>query len=92
MEQKLRKMCLFAGIEGVTNHSLRATQMFEMGMLEKVIQERIGHRLLGALRTYERTNQDQRRAVSEVLSSVSKHASYQYQARSSAYSALTSSI
>ena len=43
LENKLKKMCSLAGIEGrVTNHSLRATsvtQMYESGVPEKVIQE-----------------------------------------------------
>ena len=44
LDTKLRCMCSLAGIEGdFTNHSLRATsatQMFDMGVPEKVIQER----------------------------------------------------
>ena len=41
LDQKLKKMCHLAGINGnITNHSLRATaatQMFELGVPEKVI-------------------------------------------------------
>lgn len=59
----LSKMCALAGIEGrITNHSLRATsatQMYEMGVPEKIIQERTGHRSLDALLVYERTNTHQ---------------------------------
>ena len=64
-------MCKIANIEGkISNHSLRATSattMFQMGLPEKIIQERTGHRSLEALRTYERTNEDQHRAASKVL-------------------------
>lgn len=72
LENKLKKMCSLAGIEGrVTNHSLHAmsvTQMYESGIPEKVIQERTGHKSLEALRVYERTNAQQHETVSMVLS------------------------
>ena len=54
-------MCRQAGICGnKTNHSLRATgatQMYNSGVLEKIIQERTGHWSLEALRMYECVNQ-----------------------------------
>ena len=55
-----------------TNQSLRAagaTQMYDCGIPEKIIQERTGHRWLDALRMYERTNVEQQQAVSAVLKS-----------------------
>ena len=65
-------MCSLAGIEGkITNHSLRATsatQTYEMGVSEKVIQERIGHRSLDSLQVYERTSTQQQQAASNFLS------------------------
>ena len=71
LENKLKKMCSLAGIEGrISNHSLRATsvtQMYESGVPEKVIQERTGHRWLEALRMYKRTNAQQHETVSKVL-------------------------
>lgn len=51
---------------------LQLHKMFELGVPEKVIQERTGHRSLDSLRTYERTNDQQHKAVSRVLSSSSK--------------------
>lgn len=64
-------MCQAAGIVGhKTNHSLRATaasEMFARQIPEKLIEERKGHRSLEALRTYERSNEEQHRAVSSVL-------------------------
>ncbi len=70
--------CMFseAGITGhKTNHSLRATgasELFEAGVPEKIIQQRTGHRSLDALRIYERTTIQQHQAVSNILGSHSK--------------------
>ena len=86
LDQKLRKMCQMAGIDGnISNHSLRATSathMFQMGVPERVIQERTGHRTVEALRTYERTSEEQHQAVSNVLSSSTSTPPYQYQPNS----------
>ena len=64
-------MCLNAGVKGnKTNHSLRATgatQLYESGVPEKVIQERTGHRSLEALRVYEHSNDTQHKVASSVL-------------------------
>ena len=66
-------MCEEASIKGCkTNHSLRATaatQMFQEGAPEKLIQECTGHRSLDGLRTYERSCKTQHRAVCTMLSS-----------------------
>ena len=55
----VKDVCKEAGIEGdKTNHSLRAagtTRMWEGNVPEKLIQQRTGHRILEALRTYECT-------------------------------------
>ena len=67
------KMCEEGGIAGrKTNHSLRATgatQMFQANVPEKIIQERTGHRSTDALRLYERTTEEQHKAVTKVLGS-----------------------
>ena len=72
LQNKLSTMCKQAGVLGnKTNHSLRAagaTQMYDSGVPEKLIQERTGHRSLEALRMYERTNMRQHQAVSNLLS------------------------
>ena len=64
-------MCAEADISGrKTNHSLRATaatEMFRQGVPKKVIQERTGHRSIEALRTYERVDDLQHKAVSSML-------------------------
>ena len=67
-------MFKMVGIEGKTNHSLRAsgaTEMFRAGVPEKIIQEHTGHRSVKALRTYERTTATQHLSVANVLSSSS---------------------
>ena len=80
LEKKLSCICEQAGIEGtITNHSLRATSathMYISGVPEKVIQERIGHRSLEALRVYERSNSQQHEAASSVLMSGSNNDAY----------------
>ena len=45
-----------------------ATEMFRQGGPEKLIQERTGHRSLEALRSYERLDEVQHKAVSSLLS------------------------
>ena len=42
--------------------------MYESGIPEKIIQERIGHRSLERLRSYERSNAQQHQAVSTIFS------------------------
>ncbi len=65
-------MCQKTGITGnKTNHSLRATgatNLFEKGVPEKIIQERTGHRSIEALRVYGHTNVRQHQMVSSLLS------------------------
>ena len=79
-------MCQEAGVDGKkTNHSLRATgatQLYQSGVPEKLIQERTGHRSLEALRVYERTNKAQHKAVSSTLSAT-KQVAYSHQVRTS---------
>ena len=48
-----------------------ATQMFRQGAPEQVIQERTGHRSVEALRSYERLDETQHKAVSPLLSNAS---------------------
>ena len=75
-------MCKEAGIEGnITKHHLRATsatQMYDQGVPEKIIQERTGHHSLEALRTYERTDEHQHQAVSAILSAPTSSSSTSY--------------
>ncbi len=55
------------GITGKSNHSLRATGstcLYSANVPETIIQQRTGHQ---SLMTYERTSEDQHRAVSNIL-------------------------
>ena len=56
-----------------TNHSLRAygvTKLFRANLPEKLIMERSGHRSIGGVRQYERTDISQELQVCQVLSSI----------------------
>ena len=66
----MKEMFAMIGIEGKTNHSLRATgatALYSSNVPEKIIQQRTGHQSLKALRTYERTSKYQHMAVSKIL-------------------------
>ena len=56
----VKDICADAGVKGnKSNHSLRATgatELYQAGVPEKVIQERTGHLSLTGLRQYERTS------------------------------------
>ena len=65
-------MCAEAQFSGhKTNHSLHATaatKMFRNSAPEKLIQEQTGHHSTETLRSYERLDEVQHRAVSSLLS------------------------
>ena len=67
----VKDICADAAIGGKkSNHSLRATgatELYQAGVPEKVIQERTGHLSLAGLRQYERTSEKQHESVSQVL-------------------------
>ena len=66
----VKEMFSAVGIDGKTNHSLRATgasTLFEANVPEKVIQEHTGHRSVKALRLYERTTNKQHEDVCKIL-------------------------
>ena len=73
LAKMVKDICKEGQISGnKTNHSLRATgasELFQAGVPEKVIQERTGHLSLSGLRHYERTTDEQHRSVSQILSS-----------------------
>ena len=53
-----------------TNHSLRATgatQLFDAGVLQRIIQERTGHKSVISLHSYERISHQRNQAVSNIL-------------------------
>ena len=71
LAKMVKDICADAGIGGnKSNHSLRttgATELYQAGVPEKVIQERTGHLSLTDLRQYECTSGQQHEAVSRVL-------------------------
>ena len=75
------RLCKQAGIEGYkTNHSLRATattRLYESGVDEQQIMERTGHRSLEGVRSYKRTSDKQRQALSDVLNREDHHSTRQ---------------
>lgn len=68
-------MCHEAGIDGdFSNHSLRAsgaTELFQSGVPEKVIQDFTGHQSVKALRQYEKVAGIQKRAATNILTGTS---------------------
>ena len=72
LSSMLKHMCAEAQVSGnFTNHSLRsygATTSYSAKLSERVIQERISHRCLKALRQYERTLDSQLLEVSNIIS------------------------
>ena len=62
-----------AGLEnGKTNHSLRATgatQLFDPGVPQRIIQECTGHKSVIPLRSYEQISHQQNQAVNNILTS-----------------------
>ena len=69
----LKDICAEAQVSGnFTNHSLRAygaTTLYHANLLEKLIQERTGHRCLKALWHYEQTSDSQLVEVSNIIRS-----------------------
>lgn len=54
-----------------TNHSLRdtcATQLYDAGVPEAVVQKQTGHKSIKALRLYERVTLNQQKLVSSIIS------------------------
>ena len=71
LSQIVQKICKKADIIGHhTNHSLRATtatRLYQHGVDEQLIMEHTGHRSVAGVRSYKRTSDEQKQAVSNVL-------------------------
>ena len=71
LSKTVTRICKAAGIEGYkTNHSLRATstsRLYHSGVDEQMVMERTGHRSIEGVRSYKRTSEGQREALSDVL-------------------------
>ena len=65
----MKEMCAQAGLSTeFTNHSLRATSLFQAKVPEKLIQQCTGHKSLKALRQYECMSNGQLLDVSNIVS------------------------
>ena len=71
LSKTVSRLCQSAGIPGYkTNHSLRATatsRLYHSGVDEQLVMERTGHRSLEGVRSYKRTSDTQREALSDIL-------------------------
>lgn len=76
LDGTVARLCQQAQIQGFrTNHSLRATaatRLFQASVDEQLIMERTGHRSLEGVRSYKRTSDNQREALSDILNSGTK--------------------
>ena len=64
----VRRLCAAAGIEGFfTNHSLRATRLYDAGIDEQLIILRTGHRSTAGARSYKRTTDTLKEKASHIL-------------------------
>ena len=71
LQHMVKEMFRQANIEGnFTNHSLRATcatQLFNAGVPEVLVQKQTGHKSLDSLRLYERVTTSQKKVVSGII-------------------------
>ena len=71
LSQTVARLCSLAGIPGLTtNHSLRATttsRLYHAGVDEQLVMECTGHRSVQGVRSYKRTSDAQREALSDIL-------------------------
>ena len=71
LSKTVSRLCKLASIQGIkTNHSLRATatsRLYQSGIDEQLVMERTGQRSLEGVRTYKRTSNTQREALSDIL-------------------------
>ena len=64
----VKRLCSAAGITGrKTNHSLRATKLFQKGIDEQLIMNVTGHRSIDGVRAYKRPSIEQFKEISGVL-------------------------
>ena len=73
LSQTVGRLCKQAGITDYeTNHSLRvtsATRLFQSGVDEQLIMSHTGHRSVDGVRSYKQISDEQKKAVSGILSS-----------------------
>ena len=71
LRNTLSRLCKKAGITGYkSNHTLHATaatRLYKSGIDEQLVMDRTGHRSLEGIRSYKRTSNSQREAVSLIF-------------------------
>ena len=71
LDATVARLCKDAGISGYqTNHSLRATtatRLYQAGVNEQLVMERMGHQSLDGVRSYKRTSTVQQESISNIL-------------------------
>ena len=71
LSKTVARLCQECGIPGYkTNHSLRATvtsRLYRSGVDEQLVMERTGHCSVEGVRSYKRTSDTQREALSDIL-------------------------
>ena len=65
----VRDICKGNILGNKTNHSTGASNMFQTGVPEKIIQQWTGHHFLTGLHNYKHTTIEQQEAVCQILSS-----------------------
>lgn len=76
LAKTVKRLCTEACIKGNrTNHSLRVTTAkrgVELGIPDKMLMERTGHRSVSSLHMYQRASEEQKELVSTVLENCEK--------------------
>ena len=71
IQKTIPRVCMIAGAGRFkTNHSLRVTaasRLYQEGLDEQLIMERIGHRSLDGVRAYKQTSREQQELVLAAL-------------------------
>ena len=71
LDKTVARMCSLGGIGGYrTNHSLRATAatgLYQAGVDEQQVMEKIGHRSIEGVRSYKHTTEQQQQQLYDIL-------------------------
>jgi len=71
----MKKMCVNAGLQKYTNHSLQAygtSTLFQANVPRKLIQQHTGHKSVEGLRQYKHTSSAQLLDVSNIMADAVK--------------------
>ena len=72
LSSTVKRLCSKAEITGYkTNHSLRASRLYQAGVDEQLVMERTSHHSIEGVRSYKRTSYMQQQCFSDILNSKS---------------------